>query len=162
VGEAPAPLQPVEEIRPPRVTVTRGMLTGGLAGLVALLFVGYIAYQLATFRAPARSSPSPALVVPTFSPFPSSPPGTPPPVVISGVQVTVRVTGDAWILSTVDGGSEQSGIWTAGTVHTFAATTAVRIRTGNAGSTFVTLNGRDLGVMGGPGQVVDRTFSRNG
>jgi hypothetical protein len=74
--------------------------------------------------------------------------------------VTVRVTGgEAYILATVDGAQAPSTnkIFSNGQVLTFSGKT-VTIRTGNAGVTFVSFNGQDMGKMGEVGQVVERSF----
>lgn len=76
--------------------------------------------------------------------------------------VAVRVQGgDAWLQAVVDGAQS------AGTGRVFAAGQSltlsgreVFLRTGNAGATFVSVNGRDLGALGAPGQVVDRVFTQ--
>ena len=74
--------------------------------------------------------------------------------------VTLRITGgDAFILATVDGVQVPSTnkIFATGQVLNFTGK-AVTIRTGNAGVTFLSFNGQDMGKMGDPGQVVDRSF----
>lgn len=74
--------------------------------------------------------------------------------------VTLRITGgDAFIVATVDGVQVPSTnkIFATGQVLNFTGK-AVTIRTGNAGVTFVSFNGQDMGKMGDPGQVVDRSF----
>ena len=74
--------------------------------------------------------------------------------------VTVRITGgDAFIVATVDGVQVPSTnkIFATGQVLNFTGK-AVTIRTGNAGVTFLSFNGQDMGKMGDPGQVVDRSF----
>ena len=76
--------------------------------------------------------------------------------------VAVRVQGGAaWLQVVVDGAQA------AGTGRVFAAGQSltlsgreVFLRTGNAGATFVSVNGRDLGALGAPGQVVDRVFTQ--
>ena len=76
--------------------------------------------------------------------------------------VAVRVQGgDAWLQAIVD------GVQTAGTGRIFSAGQTlllsgrqVFLRTGNAGATFVTMNGQDLGALGGQGQVVERVFAQ--
>jgi len=76
--------------------------------------------------------------------------------------VAIRLQGgDAWLQVTVDGAQA------AGTGRVFAAGQSltlsgreVLLRTGNAGATFVSVNGRDLGALGAPGQVVDRLFTQ--
>lgn len=73
--------------------------------------------------------------------------------------VTVRVTGgDAYLLVTVDG-TQAPGtnkVVPAGQILTFTGR-SVTVRTGNAGVTFLTFNGQDLGKMGEVGQVAERT-----
>ena len=74
--------------------------------------------------------------------------------------VTVRITGgDAYILATVDGAQVPSTntVFPSGQVLTFTGKT-VTIRTGNAGVTFLSFNGQDMGKMGESGQVIERTF----
>lgn len=74
--------------------------------------------------------------------------------------VTVRITGgDAYILATVDGAQAPSTnkVFSSGQVLTFSGKT-VTIRSGNAGVTFLSFNGQDMGKMGDAGQVVERTF----
>jgi cytoskeletal protein RodZ len=74
--------------------------------------------------------------------------------------VTVRIGGgDAYIVATVDG-TQAPGtnkVFPNGQVLTFTGKT-VTVRTGNAGATFLTFNGQDLGKMGEVGQVMERTF----
>lgn len=75
--------------------------------------------------------------------------------------VTVRVSGgDAWLTATVDGARAPNTdrVYTNGQIVSFTGR-AVTLRTGNAGATFVTHNGRDLGRMGEVGQVAERTFA---
>lgn len=76
--------------------------------------------------------------------------------------VTVRVQGgDAWLQVVVDG-AQSAGtgrVFAAGQTLTFTGQ-QVFLRSGNAGATFVSVNGRDLGALGGPGQVVERVFTQ--
>lgn len=75
--------------------------------------------------------------------------------------VTVRVTGgEAYLLVTVDGAQAPgtNKVFPAGQVLTFTGR-SVTLRTGNAGVTFVTFNGLDLGKMGEVGQVTERSFT---
>ena len=81
-------------------------------------------------------------------------------VTYTAAVVTVRITGgDAFILATVDGAQVPSTnkVFQSGQVLTFSGRT-VTIRTGNAGVTFLTFNGQDMGKMGEVGQVVERSF----
>jgi hypothetical protein len=78
----------------------------------------------------------------------------------SAAVVTMRIAGgDAYILATVDG-TQVPGtnkVFANGEARTFPGKT-VTVRSGNAGVTFLTFNGQDLGKMGEVGQVVERTF----
>jgi cytoskeletal protein RodZ len=81
-------------------------------------------------------------------------------VAYTAAVLTVRVTGgDAFLLATVDGAQVPSTnkIFPTGTVLTFTGKT-VSIRSGNAGVTFLTFNGQDVGKMGETGQVAERAF----
>jgi len=74
--------------------------------------------------------------------------------------VTVRIAGgDAYILATVDGAQVPSTnkVFPSGQVLTFTGKT-VTIRSGNAGTTFLSFNGQDAGRMGEVGQVTERSF----
>ena len=75
--------------------------------------------------------------------------------------VTVRIIGgDAWIQVTVDGQTQASTgkIFPNGSILPFNGKT-VAVRTGNAGMTYLSFNGQDLGKMGEVGQVTERSFS---
>ena len=75
-------------------------------------------------------------------------------VVYQGVNVVVAVSGGrAWLKVWVDGAlSKATGaggvVVNDGQTLTFAGTTSVEVRTGNAGVTSYTLNGTSLGVLG--------------
>ncbi|MDW8090222.1 MAG: DUF4115 domain-containing protein [Meiothermus sp.] len=96
----------------------------------------------------------------TLTPLPANPsptqpspsPGTPP----SGL--LLRFEGTSW-LRVADGRTGQilfEGTAGPGTQQSYPL--PVNVRVGNAGAVRVILNGRDLGVMGNPGQVVNRRF----
>jgi len=81
-------------------------------------------------------------------------------VTYTAAVVTLRITGgDAFILATVDGAQVPSTnkVFPSGQVLTFSGKT-VTIRTGNAGVTFLSFNGQDMGKMGEVGQVIERSF----
>ena len=50
------------------------------------------------------------------------------------------------------------GTYPAGTERVFHGKTAT-VRAGNAAGVDVTVNGRDVGPLGAPGDVVERTFT---
>ncbi|MDP9264874.1 MAG: DUF4115 domain-containing protein [Chloroflexota bacterium] len=79
----------------------------------------------------------------------------------SAAVVTVRVQGGpAWLVATVDGAQapNTNKVFADGQVLSFSGKRVV-LRTGNAGTTYVTYNGLDVGRMGAPGQVIERAFA---
>jgi len=81
-------------------------------------------------------------------------------VAYSAAFVTVNVrSGSAWILATVDGSQvpNTNRVFPEGQVLTFTGR-QVTVRTGNGAATHLTFNGQDLGAMGAPGVVAERSF----
>ena len=76
------------------------------------------------------------------------------------VLVEVR-GGNAWLLAVVDGAQDArtNKVYPEGTILTFNGK-EVRIRSGNAGATYLTYNGQAVGVMGTTGEVQERTFTQ--
>jgi len=58
----------------------------------------------------------------------------------------------------VDGALAEEGVLRTGDTRSWVAEQAITLRTGNAGGIRLTLNGEDLGTMGGVGEVVERTW----
>ncbi len=80
-------------------------------------------------------------------------------VAFEGLVVTVEaVGGNAYIQAWVDGEPSRQRILRSGRSATFTAEQNVLIRTGNAGFTHFTVNGDDLGALGGVGQVENWLF----
>jgi hypothetical protein len=79
------------------------------------------------------------------------------PPVASGVQLVISVHGRrSWVRATADGNAVEGlngKTLVDGDTHTITATTEICVRTGNAGSLALNLNGLDIGVLGGSGQV---------
>jgi hypothetical protein len=81
-----------------------------------------------------------------------------PEVVVTQIDMQMRVTQRAWVRVNVDGTVVQEGTLESGVVKEYQADQAITIRTGNGGGVSLTLNGEDLGPMGNVGQVVERTW----
>jgi cytoskeletal protein RodZ len=77
------------------------------------------------------------------------------PPVVSGVQLTITVSGrQSWVRAKADGVRvEGLGTLQPGDVRTITAVNEVCVRTGNAGVLGISLNGLDIGVLGSSGQV---------
>ncbi|MGH7754754.1 MAG: DUF4115 domain-containing protein, partial [Vulcanimicrobiaceae bacterium] len=70
----------------------------------------------------------------------------------------LHLTRTSWLRVTVDGTRVLEGTYPPGTVKVFHGDQA-SIRVGNAGGVDLTVNGKDLGLMGRPGGVVDKSLS---
>lgn len=75
-----------------------------------------------------------------------------------GVAVTAAADKACWISIHGDGKLLYQGMMRAGETRSWNAAQAVALHAGNAGGLRLTVNGQDLGVLGRPGQVVQRTF----
>ncbi|MBC5809828.1 MAG: helix-turn-helix domain-containing protein [Candidatus Eremiobacteraeota bacterium] len=180
LGESGVPLDPVYPD-----TASRGpsvwVWIAGIAALGLVAFVAYNYYQfqsaqnaapperhaaLATAKPVARaaSTAKPAMLAskpaPGTSAAASGAPGSPEPIASGSVanSVAVRVSSDSWMRVVVDGKQMLEAIVPAGTTKTFVGK-SVTIRAGNAGGVSVTAGGKDVGILGARGDVVERTFS---
>lgn len=71
--------------------------------------------------------------------------------------LTLRLSALCWLRVVVDGNVRIEGTFAAGTIKTFYGRSAI-VRAGNAGAADVIVDGKDLGKMGVPGAVVERSF----
>ena len=79
----------------------------------------------------------------------------------STLQVAVRVEDSAsWLQVLSDGEVAYEGLGEPGYTETFKADREVSISTGNAGSVGVEVNGQDAGLLGKPGEVLTRAFTK--
>jgi cytoskeletal protein RodZ len=142
-----------------------------VAGLVAVLLVGFVIYNAVTFgnrrassddtEALATAAPSvlpsntPEVVdgsgAPSASPLPGTLPG-------STESLAVVLSAPSWLRVTVDGSVSMEGTFPAGTAKTFHGKNAL-IRIGNAGGVEVYVDGKDVGKLGKPGDVAERSFT---
>lgn len=142
------------------------------AGLVAAGLVAFVVYLYlspphrrtgvasATAGAVASPAASPAAsasasAVPSGSPAPSASPASLAPR--SKQALTMTLTAPSWLRVTVDGNVRIEGTFPAGTTKTVHGKQA-DVRIGNAGGVRVAVDGKDIGTLGGPGDVVEKTF----
>jgi cytoskeletal protein RodZ len=71
----------------------------------------------------------------------------------------VHLRDSSWLRIVVDGKLEMEGVYKKGTQRTFAGRTAT-VRVGNAGGVDISVDGKDLGPMGGLGDVAERSYQR--
>ena len=121
---------------------------------------------------PPAGSPSPAPPAPKGPPAtpPAAAPGAPaapgkaaqapaPAAPPAPLHVTVAASGYTWVRTVADGTTVFEGFLNAGDKQVWQASRTLTVKVGNAGAVDISLNGRSLGRLGGPGQVYDHTFS---
>ncbi len=83
------------------------------------------------------------------------------PKVYEGLEVEIRVGPNAtWIRVETDDSEAFEGLVAAGVGKTFTAKEKISLRTGNAGSTKVFVNGVEQESLGGEGEVVEHEYKR--
>jgi cytoskeleton protein RodZ len=99
---------------------------------------------------PAVPATIPATVA-AASPIPS-------PTIVRGVRIDVLASGRVWLQVEADGKVSFSGIINAGDRKTWNASSKLLLWSGNAGNVSVVFNGKSLGLLGAPGEVVKVTW----
>jgi len=131
-----------------------------IAGAVAVVLIAFVVYNELTLRsgqsvagiAPASATPSSApSAAPTAAP-------THTPAAFGANTLALVFSETSWLRVTVDGSVSMEGTFPAGTTKTFHGKNAL-VRIGNAGGVEVYVNGKDLGKLGKPGDVVDHAFT---
>jgi len=75
------------------------------------------------------------------------------------VTVSVVATDRSWVRAVADGVTVFEGFLSAGDLQTWEAQRQLTVRVGNASALSLTVNGRPVGRLGNPGDVVDETFT---
>jgi transcriptional regulator with XRE-family HTH domain len=94
--------------------------------------------------------------IPSATLTPTSPP------IFSSVQLQIEILERNWLSVVVDGETVQEGMVQPGDLFAWDAVDQVKLRTGNGAGVSVTLNGQDLGPLGGRGEVVERIWGLSG
>lgn len=82
---------------------------------------------------------------------------------VSGVKLFLNVkNNECWVRVVVDGNPAFQGIMSAGQSKEFEGKEKIAFTLGNAGAVEVTVNGQNMGFLGGSGQVIDREFKAPG
>ncbi|MGI8914133.1 MAG: helix-turn-helix domain-containing protein [Chloroflexota bacterium] len=119
------------------------------------------AAAVVTKPATAPTPPPTAVAVhPTAPPAPPPPSPTtaPSPTPAIPLVLSLQALSDSWLRVTVDGQVAFEGTLLPGTTRTWDGVKFITVRFGNAGGVNVTFNGKSEGVVGQPGQVVERTY----
>ena len=167
----PAEVKPVKKERKPlghsvqqgtrrspnRLIVAAVVLIAALAGS-AWAFLSDPDDNVAKVTPPAQQqtvAPEPAPVenptpVANANPAPKS----------DGVAIQARFNDRCWALVTVDGAVVQEGVIEGGQTVSWEGKENITFRLGNAGAVEFFQDGKSLGILGGVGDVVDKTFTR--
>jgi cytoskeleton protein RodZ len=116
----------------------------------------------ATVPKPAEPTPAPAPVMPAVASNPETAPKTEVNASAPAPEAVLTADDDAWVQVWADGKSVITGLLKPNVVKTAAAVETLRIRTGNAGSLQVTVNGTPAGSLGPKGQVRVVEVTRDG
>jgi cytoskeletal protein RodZ len=167
----------VPAVRPSRVrrgvvmAAAAVVLTGGALAVYFVQQVRQFQREPAPLAGPTAAPLAPGGATPTATPAQTA---TPPSARVSQpdqapavprsarpVAVEVRAVGRSWLLVVADQRTVFEGFVHTGDVRRWDAQTTIRIRVGNAGAVAVVIDGRELGRLGQPGEVVDRTYPRD-
>ena len=77
------------------------------------------------------------------------------------VEVQARFNDRCWVLVTVDGAVVQEGVIDGGQTLSWEGKENITFRLGNAGAVEFFQDGKSLGVLGGIGDIADKTFTRS-
>jgi len=83
----------------------------------------------------------------------------PTPAVARGVAINTKISDRVWLQVEADGQVIFSGILIPGDQRLWSASDHLMIWSGNAGAVDVTYNGKPLGKLGSPGEVVKVTWT---
>ena len=138
-----------------------GILIVAAVVLIAALAGGAWAFlsgdsEVADNKPPAQTQP--VQTQPAQTPVANANPAPQAPA--DSVKIDAKFNGRCWTLVTVDGAVVLEGVVEAGENLSWEGKESVNLRLGDAGAVELTHNGQNLGVQGGAGEVVDKTFTR--
>ncbi len=109
----------------------------------------------------ASLTPTPTIPASTTSATPSATPTPNQPAPITQLAVGLIIgPSPAWIEISIDGQDTFSGVLLPGANQSFTGNARIHLKTGNAGSTRVILNGQDQGTLGPDNQIAERDFTK--
>jgi cytoskeleton protein RodZ len=107
-------------------------------------------------------SASPTVAVtptPTTSPIRPTETAVTTAIAVHGVRIDAETSGRVWVQVETDGTVAFAGIINAGEKRTWSASNKLLLWSGNAGNVSVTFNGKPLGPLGAPGEVMKVTWT---
>jgi hypothetical protein len=156
---------PIRPAAPP--SPLRRLVRWGLLALVVLFgVVAYVGYrEIRAFYATPVVTQEPVVMTPerpardpvAAELSPQLPP--PPPQPVNGVRLALHAADVSWLRVVADDRRVFEGFVRPGESKVWDGKQTVSVVIGNASAVTVVVNGRDLGALGGPGEVVRRTFT---
>lgn len=178
--EAKIEVNPVKPVKPPQSekkplghsiqtesNFPPGNLIAAAVVLIAVLIGGIWAFMsgsdgdVAKVDTPPTQQEQPATpeATPADNPTPVANANPAPPSDIVAIQA--RFNDRCWVLVTVDGAVVQEGVIEGGQTLSWEGKDNISFRLGNAGAVEFFQNGQSLGVLGGIGDIADKTFTRS-
>jgi cytoskeleton protein RodZ len=84
------------------------------------------------------------------------------PLILSDLQLEITIVERSWLKVVVDGETVQEGMTSPGDIFSWQGTEQVNLTTGNGAGIEVTLNGQEMGLLGGRGEVVEKIWTLSG
>ncbi|MBV8155517.1 MAG: helix-turn-helix domain-containing protein [Candidatus Eremiobacteraeota bacterium] len=135
------------------------------AAIVAILLIAFVVYNEVTMRQAGTVPIASVTEVPSVLPSNSGSPGadesalpSPAPGEDGAKSLALVLSAPSWLRVTVDGSVSMEGTFPAGTAKTFHGKNAL-VRIGNAGGVEIYVDGKDVGKLGKPGDVVEHAFT---
>jgi cytoskeletal protein RodZ len=142
-----------------------GSLVVWAAAIVAVLLIAFVVYNEVTMRqassVPVAAASAEASALPSNTAGPGideSAGPSPTPVIDGANSLALVLSAPSWLRVTVDGNVSMEGTFPAGTAKTFHGKSAL-VRIGNAGGVEIYVDGKDVGKLGKPGDVVEHAFT---
>jgi cytoskeletal protein RodZ len=150
-------------------------ILGLLVAIALVAFVGYEYYLFVQSGTPggaadragrlsvAAATPAAVVSAAAGAGLPSSAPTSAPGIhgpaknAQRSTGLALRLKSSSWLRVVVDGKVTLEGVYPAGTERSFAGRLAT-VRAGNAAGVDISVGGKDLGPMGGAGDVAERSF----
>jgi cytoskeleton protein RodZ len=159
-------VEPKPETRPePQILPQRSgplpawLWAAGATAVLLVLFVGYNYYRLQKSTQAAITAEAVLPALPSVRTERAvSRPAERRRTGRAGRGFFLKVEQRSWLRVVLDGRVVLEGVFEPGTQRAFEGKTAT-VRAGNAGGIAVAINGNDAGMLGPPGEVVERTFT---
>jgi len=171
------PLKVSAGLPPLRAFVTMDLLFGGGVVILLVLFAIWGSGRVLSARSRWRAVPSVPPIAQVLASTPivnvtQAAPEAPWPATATlelptlageiGVQVNLAALERTYLRVIVDGKVQFEGRTVPGSSYPFQAQKQIDVLVGNAAALKVTFNGRDLGLMGNLGEVIERVYTQEG